>query len=393
MTTDKKMVLVVDDVSLNRKTISGHLSSEGYDVSEAGNGIEAIEKAKLQPDLILLDILMPEMDGIEVCHQLKSDPVTNQIPVLFLSALKDTPTKTNGFEAGGVDFINKPVDPRELMARVKVHLALKEQKDRIRHYSRELEKMVSERNRLLIHADRLATLGTFSASVAHEINNPVSYIMGNVELIKHTWNIAFPILERHYDEDDTGHLKKAAGRLEKKLALIYEGAERVSSLAKEFRDYSRQSEVQKRAYRLKHIVKDASNLLLHRFKKGYQLDADISKEIKIYGDSQKLSQVFVNLFNNSMDAMGNNRGTIHLNATAGGQKVFIQVLDEGPGIQAEKPTMIFKPYFTTKGKDQGTGLGLFIVRSILEDHGGEIAITDAETGGAGFELVLPSAPQ
>ncbi len=391
MRSDKKNILIVDDVPLNRKTISGHLSSEGYHVSEAENGSAAVEKAALQPDLILLDILMPEMDGIEVCRKLKSNPATKSIPVIFLSALKDTSTKTKGFEAGGVDYVNKPVDPRELTARVKAHLTLRDQQKRINHYSRELEKTVIERNRLLIHADRLATLGTFSASVAHEINNPVSYIMGNVELIKHTWHIAFPILERHYDEDETGHLEKAAGRLERKLSLILEGAERVSSLAKEFRAYSRQTDVVKRPCRLKQIVRDASNLLVHRFKRGYTLAAEIPNEIKILGDAQKLSQVFVNLFNNAMDAMGEKMGAITLEASLNGEEVLIRITDDGPGIDADAASMIFKPYFTTKGKDQGTGLGLFIVRSIVEDHHGKIRLMDAKGGGARFEVVLPES--
>lgn len=387
----KKSILIVDDVAVNRKTIAKHLAAMGYETMAVETGKTALETAaQIKPALILLDILLPDMNGIDVCRHLKADKATERLPVIFLSSLEDTETKTLGFEAGGVDYINKPVDPRELVARVRTHLTLQEQQQRIATYADTLEAMVSERDHLLVHADRLATLGTFSAAVAHEINNPVTYIMGNVELLKHTWKVARPILENHLDEDGSGHLNKAVGRVDKKLELILDGAQRVSELVADFRAYSRQTEMTRRTCRLTHIVKDASNLLLHRVKRGYRIQVDVPRDIKISANQQKLSQVFVNLFNNAMDAMGNTKGTIEINALRRNGSVDIVVRDDGPGIDPGSGPKIFEPYFTTKEAENGTGLGLYIVRSIIEEHDGTIDLAPCAGNGAQFQITLPA---
>jgi len=215
MTAKGKTILIVDDVRLNRKIIKTHLSALGYGFTEANDGREALEKAKEQPDLILMDVMMPGMDGVEACRKLKQDEATKDIPVIFLSAVDDIKTKIKGLEAGGVDYVNKPVEPQELLARVKTHLTLREQQVRITNYSKKLEQMVEERTCQLIHADRLATLGTFSAAVAHEINNPITYIMGNVELINLSWKQVRSILEKQTDEGEFGQIKTAVAGLDK----------------------------------------------------------------------------------------------------------------------------------------------------------------------------------
>ncbi len=146
-------ILIVDDEAINIKLLRAHLQKRGYVVVEADNGHDALELARQKPDLILLDIMMPEMDGLETCRRLKSDEATRNIPVIFLSALSDTDVKTRGFDAGGVDYISKPFDARELLARVRTHLTIKTQERQIRRYADNLEVMVDERTRQLSEAE------------------------------------------------------------------------------------------------------------------------------------------------------------------------------------------------------------------------------------------------
>jgi len=148
-------ILIVDDEPVNLKLLGAHLRKGGYAVMEAADGYEALEKAEARlPDLVLLDIMMPGMDGLEVCRLLKEKEVTRDIPVIFLSALSDSEVKTKGLEVGGVDYISKPFDSRELLARVRTHLTLKRQEQQIRSYAGNLEEMVRQRTSELSEARR-----------------------------------------------------------------------------------------------------------------------------------------------------------------------------------------------------------------------------------------------
>lgn len=151
--TPQHTVLVVDDETVNIKLLRAHLSKRGFAVLEAESGVAALEKAQSKPDLILLDVMMPGMDGLQTCERLKQDESTRDIPVIFLSALSETEVKTRGLEVGGVDFISKPFDSRELLARVQTHITLKEQETLIREYANNLEFMVEERTRKLSAAE------------------------------------------------------------------------------------------------------------------------------------------------------------------------------------------------------------------------------------------------
>jgi len=138
-------ILVVDDEPINIRVLHAYLARAGHQILEAQSGQEALEKAGQQPDLILLDVMMPGMDGLETCRQLKQQDATRNIPVIFLSALSDSEFKTKGLEAGGVDYVIKPFDSKELLARVHTHLTLRDQERQIREYADNLQAMVEER--------------------------------------------------------------------------------------------------------------------------------------------------------------------------------------------------------------------------------------------------------
>jgi signal transduction histidine kinase len=386
-------ILIVDDVPINLKVLRAHLEPAEYHVLEAGSGQDALIQAKKQPDLILLDIMMPGMDGMETCQRLKANPETADIPVIFLSALTDPESRTGALAIGGVDFIIKPFDEEELIARVKIHLTLRYQKIQLKKYAEELEQMVEYRTRQLVHADRLATLGTFSAGMAHEINNPNTFIAGNVQVLQLFWKTAGPILQNHVHEDSTGRLQKMVGEISHVFEDMLEGSRRITTIVNSLKTYARQGSVMKENIKLVAIVDDALKLLQHRLKKGVTIIKEISDDLVVFCDFQSLSQVFVNLLNNSIDALDEKPGTITIIAQHNNKQIMIQINDTGSGIPDRLADKIFDPFFTTKGKARGTGLGLSIVKGIIEKHEGNIALRKSLNTGASFMITLPLSCQ
>jgi two-component system NtrC family sensor kinase len=188
MDTKQGNILVVDDTPENLRLLMGILSDKGYEVRPAPNGELALSGAQgFPPDLILLDIMMPEMDGYEVCKKLKADARTCEIPVIFISAINDVLDKVKAFAVGGVDYITKPFQVEEVLARVETHLALrflqKSLQDKNQDLSDTLEKLKATQNQL-IQSEKMAALGQLVAGIAHEINTPLGAIrssIGNID--------------------------------------------------------------------------------------------------------------------------------------------------------------------------------------------------------------------
>ena len=379
-------ILIVDDVPQNIQVLAGILQKAGYQLGFAKDGKTALAHVEsTQFDLILLDIMMPELDGFEVCARLKKDKRKKDIPVIFITAKNAPEDKTKGFELGAVDYISKPFDTKEVLARVKTHLT-------IYNYATKLEQMVEERTRQLLHADRLATLGTFSAAMVHEINNPLSFILGNARLLKLFWESAKPIIERHADEDKTGKTAKCMEDVDKWFTHLLKGGYRIYRLANSLRSYSRKTDTRKEQFQLIECINDALNLVSHKFKfSNVAVELEVCSSLMVYADQQKLSQVFVNLFNNACEAMGREEeGKVIVTASLVNEQIHITVKDNGPGISKEIGDKIFLPFFTTKDKDKGTGLGLFIVRTIIEENQGKISLSACSGEGAEFKISLPS---
>jgi signal transduction histidine kinase len=389
MTDQNETILIVDDEPLNLKILKPRLESKGYHIVEATNGSEGVEKAAEKPDLILLDIMMPGMDGFEVCCRLKKDEVTKEIPIIFLSAVHDTKTITTGLEVGGVDYVTKPVEAQELFARVKTHLTIRHQELQLRKYASKLENMVKERTMQLVHADRLATLGTFSAGIAHEINNPNTFISANVEALRLFWGMVHPIVDRHADEERKNRIRKFSIEMDDTLKGIQEGRRRISQIVSGLKSYAKQGGQSKKRYPLITPINDAIALLKHRLKYGVEVDISILPNLEIVCNMQEMSQVFVNLITNSLDAMDDDRGKITIKASRINDKVQITVEDSGPGIPEAVADRIFDPFFTTKERARGTGLGLSIVQGIIEEHRGEITLMPIDSHGAKFNIILP----
>ena len=162
----KSLILVVDDISKNLQVVGTLLRKEGYRIVPATSGAQALERVRAEtPDLILLDLMMPDMDGLEVCRRLKADPSTLSIPVIFLTASNEMEHLVQGFEVGAVDYVTKPFNPPELLARVRTHLELKHARDTIVRYGQELSLLNEEKNE-------------FMGIAAHDLRSPLGTIQG-----------------------------------------------------------------------------------------------------------------------------------------------------------------------------------------------------------------------
>ena len=260
-----------------------------------------------------------------------------------------------------------------------------------------LEKMAQERTKQLIHAERLATLCSFSAGTAHEINNPNSFIRGKAEHVQNFWRLAKPILEKHTQEDTSGRVRQFFGEISGTLQDIVMGSERISTIVSSLKRYSKEGfKTDKVACCLIDPVTDALQLLNQVIMDNdLAVNTDIPPELSIHCDRQKMSQIFANLINNAIDALEGSMvqpKKITLQAKQIDQHAWIRVIDNGPGVSEENIDKIFDPFFTTKDKTRGTGLGLSIVQGIVEDHLGQITVYSTPGSATEILLVLPIKP-
>ncbi len=388
---EKPIVLLVDDEPANLAILVEALQNR-CDLIVARNGRAALDRAGgvKRPDLILMDIQMPVMSGYEACEALKRNPKTASIPVIFITVLGDEEDETRGFELGAVDYITKPFSPGVVCARVQTQLELKKHRDH-------LEALAEARAQQLIHAERLATLGSLSAGIVHEINNPLSYVSLSAELLQHEFDGIFPLLIQAVEgyPEKTETIMAFLRNAQNYMSSMTEGIGRVLSIMKSMKDFSRRDMEEKKQCSITECIDNALRLCHNELK--YYMDVDVNLPDSLppfAGISRQIEQVFINLFHNAAQALEpqqkTKRGQLRICADADGQYIRVTVEDNGPGIPADHLESIWEAFFTTKPPEQGTGLGLSISRGIIQDHIGHIRAENREEGGARFIIELPA---
>jgi signal transduction histidine kinase len=368
-------ILIVDDTPANIDVLRKFLALEGYKLSFATSGDKALQIVKrAQPDLILLDVMMPGMSGFDVCQALKADPATKEIPVIFLTALSETKDKVTGFNLGAVDYITKPLQYEEVLMRVTTHLKLHAHAMELERRSRESEQARHEAEL----ANRAKT--TFLANMSHELRTPLNAILGYSDLIQDE------VSELGY-QDIIPDLMKIQGAATQLLEII----SNVLELAK---IEAQKEEVCLSEVGISDLAQDLATELQPLFQHGdnqfnFHCPADVGM---ISADLAKLRQVLLNLLTNA--AKFTSHGQIDMTLTRDGDWLNIEIADTGIGIEQEHINRIFNPFAQADDSPTraygGAGLGLSLTKSFCEMMGGDITVQSEPGKGSVFTVKLPA---
>ena len=405
-TPRKPKLLVVDDQAFNIQILYQIFKGD-YEVFMATSGAQALALcADQSPDLILLDVVMPDMDGHEVCRRLKADPHARDIPVIFVTGHNNSEEESLGLQLGAVDFISKPVNATVVRARVHSQLMLRETLRQVQELNETLEQRVAQRTAELERAlenlkqsqDNLAnseakaTLSTLFASVSHELGTP----LGNSKMVASA--MAEQTLSMAQDMEN-GQLKRSAlsafmKQLNDGLALLQRNLERAVELLGDFRQVAAdQASEQRRVFDLKLVVQEILHTLSPSLKhKPHQIVVEIADELMMDSQPGPLGQIVINLVNNAyLHAFeGRSNGVLTISARIDGDQVQMCVADNGVGMSPEVKEKLFEPFFSTKIGKGGTGLGMAIVRNLVtKTLGGRISVVSKVGEGTRVDIVLP----
>ncbi|HAZ47253.1 MAG TPA: hybrid sensor histidine kinase/response regulator [Cyanobacteria bacterium UBA11369] len=430
------LILVVDDNNQNLQLIGDILEEAGYETTFAMNGKRAFERiATAQPDLILLDLMMPVMDGLEVCTQLKANPVYRSIPIIFLTASTEKDDLVKAFKLGAVDYITKPFRGEEVLTRIENQLRLRLQAQQLQQLAQQeqekaiqLEATLQELKQTqtqLIQTAKMSSLNQTIGGIAHEINNPMSFISGNldyagryfqdllslVQLYQETYpNPSRQILQRQ-DEVDLNFLVEDWENL---MQSMKNGANRINQLMLLLRRFSRLDEAE---FKSTDIHQDIDNILtIFSNKLKSSENRPEIQTIKEYGQlpritcyASQINQVLINLLNNAIEALDKKALTqgemfgepptikITTDVVCSNDAslptsnfISIQIADNGCGISPEIQQKIFDPFFTTKPVGSGMGLGLAIsYQIVVETHKGNLSCVSSAYEGTQMIVEIP----
>jgi len=365
--TDRGNILVVDDTPANLRLLSGMLKNEGYKVRPVPNGKLALQAAESNPpDLILLDINMPEMDGYDVCQHLKQDENLREIPVIFISALTETMDKVKAFTVGGVDYVTKPFQFEEVQARVETHLKLRRQ-------SLELQEKYEQLRQLEELRDNLVHM------IVHDMRSPLTVVSGYLELL----------------------MMQAAEKLDEKdlefLSYCTESTENLVEMVSSLLDVSKMEsgEMQLNPEEVDlGLVAGEVLQKLDALKGGKELSLEAPDDpVTLVCDSDLIRRTVQNLVGNSLKFTPEG-GSVKVKLEPTDGKVRVSVIDTGPGIPPEYRDRIFEKFGQVEMREHkqkhSTGLGLTFCKLAVETHGGQIGV-DSEVGeGSTFWFELPA---
>lgn len=357
-------VLVVDDEERNRELLRDALGDRGYVVTEAASGADALEAATASPpDVVLLDVSMPGMDGLEVCRRLRQHEATAAIPVIIVTAHGERRDRLAGIEAGANDYLTKPVDIADLALRVRNAVALKRLHDDVAENLRRLQELERLRDGL-------------THMLVHDLRSPLSSVGLALEMVQMAEGVP-----PHVAED---------------LALARQSVQTMAEMIAGLLDVARleagEMPLQREPVLLAELAAEATALLRRRAG-GPAVRVDVRAPVVVMADRDIVRRVITNLVENAV-AYSPPRGVVRVVVEAESAAGRLEVVDEGPGIAAEHHERIFEKFGQARDGQarRGTGLGLTFCKLAVEAHGGRIGVRSTPGQGSEFWVVLPLAP-
>ena len=409
-----EVVVAEDNADMRRLLV--HLLGTEFAVRPARNGREALELVRERiPTLVVTDVMMPEMSGTELCEAIKGDPALAGVPVMLVTSKAEREMKIQGLELGADDYVTKPFHPRELLARARALVRLRDLQQELAEQNAALDRALQhlrDTEVQLIQAERLAAVGELAAGVAHEVNNPVNFALNSLRVLQDTvgqvrefasrlaaidWRDSAKLPERAAElqrlEGEVG-LEEAVATLDELIAIVIEGLERTGRLVADLRDFGAPGD---RGRQPLDVVQALESTLAMAgatlVRGGVRLERAIAPDLPVLeGDPSAIKQLVLNLLKNAADALEETGGTVRVAAARSedGRAVEISVSDDGPGIEPAQAERIFEPFVTTKAAGRGTGLGLSICRRIAEAHDGTLTVRSTPGAGATFTLRIPA---
>jgi signal transduction histidine kinase len=374
-------VLIVDDDTASRSTVAALLSPAGYRLRFASSGEEALAAVGEEtPDLVLMDVMMPGLDGFEVCRRLRALLREDYIPIILITALDGRKDIVQGLEAGADDFLPKPVYGAELRARVRNLLKVRAYYQLLASQRDSALATVDVLRQQVLQADRLATLGTFAAGVSHELNNIAQVLRSALES-------PLPATEGLSESESEAMANREA---------LTHVSHHITELARAILRIARPTGVEHQEAELGQTLREVRDMLrLTGRTRHAQVALVVPPEpCLIRANPVHAQQVFLNLISNAADAVVDSpKPLIEAGVRLGAEgRIEAWVRDNGPGMPLEVRARIFEPFFTTKPAGAGTGLGLPVVKQIVESWGGQILVQEQAGGGTRMVIDIPAAP-
>ncbi len=409
---DNYHILVVDDEPVNCQVMENHLGGQGYKVTSVESGFMALEllaQAEVNFDLVLADVMMPRMSGFEMCQKIRENAGPDQLPVIFLTAKNNPADLVEGFDVGGNDFLNKPVNKAELLSRVSLHLDLLntnrnlDQKVRERTASLEEEhKKLKEAQAKLVQAEKMAGLSQLVAGMAHEFNNPLHFTSVGCYNLKQEAEEIRGYIEDFMEEaelegQEYEEFKQHFDSMYENLSAMNDGTLRIQALVNDLHAFSRLGQESSERVALAEVIKSCTKFVSNKYSESVRIETHVDGNPEIECDVASVNQAFSNIIDNGckaiIDRWGNesaDKGVLNISVECyDGATLAVTFSDNGVGMDDNELEHLFDPFFSTRPVGDGVGLGMSIAYTVIKNEKWAIQADTEKGKGTNIVVELP----